>query len=235
MEAVYLVPTRGRPSNAIRLAMAWADVTSPSTHLQFILDDDDPELEEYKEKLAHPQVDQFRFGFQIGERRRLGGTLNYWAPKYANHFDFIGFMGDDHIPRTPQWDQRLMQSIANHPVGIAYGNDLIHGPNIPTAVLMKSQVIKTLGYMVPPGLVHLYMDNTWKDWGIATDSLVYNGAVVIEHLHPIAGKAEWDDRYREVNAGSVYAADEATYNAYRQVRFNDDIGKLATVKGELGG
>src|SRR6185369_11289535 len=207
MEAVYLVPTRGRPSNAIRLAMAWADVTSPSTHLQFILDDDDPELEEYKEKLAHPAVDQFRFGFQIGERRRLGGTLNYWAPKYANHFDFIGFMGDDHIPRTPQWDQRLMQS----------------------------QVVKTLGYMVPPGLVHLYMDNTWKDWGIATDSLVYNGAVVIEHLHPIAGKAEWDDRYREVNAGSVYVADEATYNAYRQVRFNDDIGKLATVKGELGG
>jgi hypothetical protein len=38
--------------------------------------------------------------------------------------------------------------------------------------------------------------------------------VVIEHLHPVAGKGEWDDQYREVNAEEVYSADAIAFKEY---------------------
>jgi hypothetical protein len=37
------------------------------------------------------------------------------------------------------------------------------------------------------------------------------GDVVIEHMHPIAGKAEWDEGYIRVNDGSMYATDAKSF------------------------
>ena len=37
---------------------------------------------------------------------------------------------------------------------------------------------------------------------------------IIEHLHPIGGKVEWDEQYREVNAQEVYSADAIAFKDY---------------------
>jgi hypothetical protein len=44
--------------------------------------------------------------------------------------------------------------------------------------------------------------------------LTYLEDVIIEHMHPVAGKADWDEGYREVNAQEVYSADALAYNNY---------------------
>ena len=41
MESVWIVPTRGRPANAERLAARWVQTAGSGTHLLFIIDDDD--------------------------------------------------------------------------------------------------------------------------------------------------------------------------------------------------
>jgi len=46
------------------------------------------------------------------------------------------------------------------------------------------------------------------------NALRYIPEVVLEHLHPVAGKAEWDDQYREVNAPEVYSADRIALDNY---------------------
>jgi hypothetical protein len=46
------------------------------------------------------------------------------------------------------------------------------------------------------------------------NALRYIPEVVLEHLHPVAGKAEWDDQYREVNAPEVYSADKKALDDY---------------------
>jgi hypothetical protein len=226
MDIHYLVPTRGRPSNAMRLAQAWRETASPSTRLTFLLDDDDPELNNYLARFTHPSTDRDLFGYQVGPRRRLGGTLNHYAPIMAKHCDAIGFMGDDHLPRTPGWDTTLGRIVAAAPGAIVYGNDLIQGMNLPTAVLMDSRVVAALGFMVPPGLVHMFMDNFWRDLGRELGRLVYRPDVVIEHLHPIAGKVEWDDRYLEVNDGVVMAADEAAYRVFQDVGMGRAVARV---------
>lgn len=219
MESIYLVPTRGRPANALRLARAWKETgTSTDTRLTFILDDDDPELQGYHDVFTQADQDDLPFGFTVGPRRRLGGTLNYFGPRAAEHYDAVGFMGDDHLPRTQGWDQMVTAAVAGSPGAVVYGNDLLQGRNLPTAVLLDARLVAAMDFMVPPGLVHLYMDNFWKDLGTATGNLIYLPHVVIEHVHPVAGKAAWDARYEEVNAGEVYAGDEARYAQFKSGR-----------------
>lgn len=226
---LVIVPSRGRSQNIERLINNWVKTDTQAT-LLVACDDDDPELQRYTEVMEQAPNDQ-QYQFFVGRRMRLAGTLNYLAHERVERgatlpSDIIGFMGDDHCPRTLHWDYHISVAFAERGLGIVYGNDLIQGPNLPTAVFMSAAIIRTLGYMVPPGLTHMYLDNTWKVWGEGMGRLTYLPHIIIEHLHPIAGKAEWDDRYVEVNAGHQYAADEAAYKNYLASRVTYDLQKL---------
>jgi hypothetical protein len=211
MECIYVVPTRGRPANAVRLVERFNATSTADARLLLILDDDDPELENYRTALDSTDLDGQRFSYRVGPRLRLGPTLNRYALEYAAHFDTVGFMGDDHVPETPGWDRILIDE-TKRTCGISYGNDMVHGPGLPTAVLMHSSVILALGYMVPPGLIHMYLDNFWRELGTKLNALTYRGDVVIRHVHPIVQGAPWDDGYVEAN--SHMGPDRERYEAY---------------------
>lgn len=225
---LVIVPSRGRPQNIERLLNGFTNTsTGRDTALLIAVDEDDPELEGYK-KLPEENAAFDGAGFAlltVGPRLRLGGTLNSLAPKFVEHYDIIGFMGDDHLPQTIGWDERIAEAMVSG--GVVYGNDLFQGPNLPTAVFFDSRVIETLGYFVPTGLVHLFFDNVWKDWGEHTGKLRYLPDVIIEHIHPHAGKGEMDARYEEVNSPEMWGPDEARYNEYKASgEFAADIEKL---------
>jgi hypothetical protein len=63
---------------------------------------------------------------------------------------------------------------------------------------MSSSIVQALGYFCPPGLIHMYLDNFWAELGRGANCLAYRGDVIIEHMHPLAGKAEVDAGYDEV-------------------------------------
>ena len=68
-------------------------------------------------------------------------------------------------------------------------------------------MIEHVGYMVYPTLTHLYIDNHWKAWGEAPDTLKYLDDVYLEHMHPFAGKAESDETYEKANSPELYSKD----------------------------
>lgn len=211
MRILTIVPTRGRPWAASVLAERYDQTrSSTDTQLLFALDQDDPSLTEYQTLL----IDRGLCDYQIGPRLRMGPTLNLYATREADthHWDVIGFMGDDHRPRTPGWDVRFGQALRDAP-GVAYGDDRIHGPNLPTAAWVSAKIVRQLGYMAPPALIHLFLDNFWLELGHATH-LHYFPDVVVEHLHPIAGKADWDAGYIEVNSGVTQEHDKAEFDRY---------------------
>jgi glycosyltransferase involved in cell wall biosynthesis len=217
-----LVPSRGRPENIIRLMDAWSTTTTRNTRLLVLVDDDDPKLNEY---LAIPNID-----IQVGPRLRIGGTLNAVAPIEAAKCFAIGFMGDDHLPRTKGWDDRFLTALDGVGVGVTWGNDLYHGANLPTAVVMTSNIVTTLGYFVMPGGIHLFLDNFWLAIGRGIDSAHYLDDVIIEHIHPYFGKAEYDETYTEANDVKVSNADETTFNNYVANQLQDDLQKLRNLK-----
>ena len=216
---LVIVPTRGRPENAKRLAESWATF-AVDADLMFCVDKDDPKLGEYLDVLEESIASVF-----IGPRLRLGGTLNLAAAENVDDYDALGFMGDDHLPRTEGWCDQVLAALESlGKVGIVYGNDLLQGERLPTAVFMTSSIPKTLGYMVPPGMVHMYLDDFWLTLGRKLGKIIYLPETIIEHIHPGAGKAAWDERYEEVN--KELGPDKEKFEQYCAHQLDKDVEEL---------
>lgn len=209
-----IVPTRGRPANAARLAQAFRETHALDAVAVFVADWDDPELPGYRKLLEEDQIPRLVV-LDNGTGRGMTRALNYAARRYAELYEAVGFMGDDHLPRTAHWDSRVMGELDSLDPRIVYGNDLFQGAALPTAVFMQSRMIRALGFMAPEVLRHLYVDNFWKELGERTGGLRYLDDVIIEHVHPAAGKTAMDDGYRRVNAPEVDNGDREAWLAYR--------------------
>ena len=225
-DLLVIIPTRGRPQAIPEIMQAWDD-TGATADVLFAVDTDDPELAGYKAHAATYKADS-RVRFVFGKRRRLVGTLNQQAIKAAKSYRFLGFMGDDHRPRVAEqaWDARIRICLSGGP-GIVYGNDLLMGEQMPTAVAMTSDIVTTLGFMAPSAFVHLCVDLVWLEWGKGMGRITYLDDMVIEHLHPAAGKAAVDQGYEECNSPEQVGADSAAYYAYRdEGGLDTDLEKL---------
>ena len=223
MRMLTIVPTRGRCDNAMRLFEA-INATADFTELIFAIDADD--VAEYGD-LMHATAGVNNVKIVIAARMGMNGTLNHWANWMAPDYDFICFMGDDHLPITKGWDTKLAEAIGDK-AGIAYGNDLLQGENLPTAVVMSTKIIRALGFMSPPALKHLFLDNFWLAIGKALGNATYCPDVVIEHLHYINGKAAHDERYAAVNNAEMHNADEAIFAEYMANEFADAVESVRT-------
>ncbi len=190
---------------------AW-DATRVSAELLVVVDEDDDTKHDYRAVLK-PGPDWVNWVLTSpGRKPAMVDALNRWAVRMADSHDAIGFMGDDHRPRTKGWDFDLGASCLRG--NLAYGNDLVHGEAIPTQIAMPARYVKAMGYMAPPAFRHLYVDNWWRSLG-GYVGIEYMPGVVIEHMHPIVGKAEWDDTYKTANDGHLYDADRETYDRLR--------------------
>ncbi|MEU3613502.1 glycosyltransferase family A protein [Streptomyces sp. NPDC006872] len=213
-DLLVIIPTRGRPQAIPEIMRAWDD-TGATADVLFCVDKDDPELAAYKAQ-AKRFADDGRVRFVYWARKRLCGTLNQAAVKNAGDYRFLAFLGDDHRPRPAAmaWDARIRECLSGGP-GIVYGNDLLQGEAMATAVAMTSDIVTTLGLMVPECLVHLCADLVWVEWGRGMGRITYLDDMVIEHLHPAAQKAQMDAGYEEVNSEAMVSADSAAYIDYR--------------------
>jgi len=211
MKMCVVVPSRGRPENADRLAKAFKD-TNTEADLYFVIDNDDPKWDEYA-KNKNLQL--------LPADNKTGGCANslntgaVYLCDYSNYplYDYFVFMGDDHIPRTQNWDQAFIQALGIN-TGIVYGDDLLQGANLPTAFGMSRDLVVELQGMTFPGCVHLFFDNFVKQLGLDLNYLKYLPDVIIEHLHPVAGKAEMDEGYVRVNQPKWYEKDLLALQQY---------------------
>lgn len=210
-EMIILVPTRGRPSNAVEL-LAEHDKLSTHSDILFIIDANDPEHDQYEFEVGAHKCMTIE-----NETRGMAYPINKAANAIVkeNKYQYFAFLGDDHRPRTAGWDGILIQAMQRRP-SMAYSNDLLQGERLPTMITMTSDIVAALNGMVPPKMKHLYLDNFWKKLGQDLGALTYLDHVIVEHMHPVAGKAEWDEGYKEVNATEIYAFDALAYQNYIQ-------------------
>lgn len=209
-----LVPTRNRVENALELLHVWYDTTTGNdSGLLFVVGTEDPRLKEYEDKIPEQHL-------LIFPDRGLVKALNYAVScGYAEEYEALGFMGDDHRPRTYGWDSAYLGSLRELGYGYVYGNDLLMAERIPTQVAISSSIIRTLGFFGPPGFTHLNVDVTWKDMGDAIGKLKYLPDVIIEHMHPAAGKADNDSGYQYANSSEMVTRDEAEYARWKREDF----------------
>ena len=203
---VVLVPSRNRPGSIAELIKSF-DETETDSDLIVIVDDDEPQMDEYLAQGCDVLMVQ-------KQGKGMAKPLNFAANLMKDKYRHFAFLGDDHRPRTKNWDVHFINKLDELGTGLVYGNDLLQGENLATAVAMTGNIVKELGGMVPQDMIHLYLDNFWMTLGKDLNALAYMPEVILEHLHPVAGKAEWDEQYREVNAPEVYSADKKALDDY---------------------
>lgn len=212
-DVLVIVPTRGRP-DASKEFYEMFEHNSLISDLMFAIDEDDAD--------NYPRIDGVLY--EVNPRMGMNGTLNYVANKYSDKYKYIAFMGDDHRIRTFGWDIIMAEKIGS--LGIAYGNDLIQGSALPTAVVMSSKIIKAIGYMAPPAQKHMYLDNFWLDLGTRLNAIHYLEDVIIEHQHFSVTGEKMDETYQETNDAAVYNADKIAYDNYLSTQMDIDIDKI---------
>jgi hypothetical protein len=203
---VVVVPSYGRPQNAWRLIEAFQDTCErDDTELIFVLDEGDETADDYPK----PHL--------VSASRGMVPALNSAALHVAENLRpfAIGFMGDDHLPRTPGWDSEYIDALWEMSLGMVYGNDLIQGARIPTQVAMTSNIVRRLGWMAPPGFKHLFVDDAWKEIGLGLGALKYLPETIIEHLHPLGGTAENDENYDRVNSTEIAQHDQSEFTRWK--------------------
>jgi hypothetical protein len=221
-DLVVIVPSRGRPQAARELADAFTATCTADTELLFAVDYGDPTVGEYP-----------RFNTWISDSRSMVEALNNAALARvdAPTLFAVGFLGDDHRPRTRGWDAAYLEALRELGTGIVYGDDLLQRRNLPTQVAMTADIVRTLGFMAPPALTHLYVDNYWLELGTGAACIRYLPDVVVEHRHPVAGKAQWDEGYARVNNSEMYARDEQAFREYYANRLASDVEKVRALVG----
>lgn len=220
-----LVPTRNRVENALELLdVFYKTSTEESSGLLFVVGTEDPRYDEYFQKIPSEHIMDF-------PERGLVKALNYAAPLYTKEYEAIGFMGDDHRPRTPGWDSAYLNELRKLGSGYVYGNDLLMGERIPTQVAISSAIIDALGFFGPPGFTHLCVDLTWKDMGEGLHRIKYLDDVIIEHMHPAAGKAKDDSGYQHVNSSMMVKLDEQEYMRWKREDFRTELHRVALSLG----
>lgn len=212
---LVIVPSRGRPENIERLLYAWRE-TGAVADLLVATDLDDPTVCDYPIVPPKPFGERPTFWYAVESEERAGlvGTLNRVATREARFYDYLGFMGDDHLPKTDSWDSHIVDTLEDLGTGIVYGNDLLQGERLPTAVFLTSDIVRALGYMAIPACRHMYVDNGWRLWGESIDRLRYLPDVVIEHLHYTTGKSSQDASYLDTNSNESYSRDREAYHGY---------------------
>ena len=205
-DLAILVPSRDRPQNIADLMVALKD-TWTASDLIVILDDDEPQFDAYRALGCALLVVK-------KDGKGMAKPLNFAANLYKDAYCHFAFLGDDHRPRTKHWDKVFIDTLDHFGTAVVYGDDLIQGENLPTAVAMSGNIVQALKGMVPPDMIHLYLDDFWKRLGTDLGALKYIPEVVLEHMHPIAGKAEWDEGYKAVNATEVYDFDRRALQDY---------------------
>jgi hypothetical protein len=221
-DLLVIVPSRGRPGAVSEMLQAFGETCRADTRLMFAIDDADPDGPAYVDEFSriigpgNPAP-----GRALGIRSDASSTmvqalnLAVLAVIEMAHAPYaIAFMGDDHRPRTVGWDSAYLDALRRLGSGIVYGDDLVQGERLPTQCAMTADIPRALGYMAPPVLRHMYVDNFWRDLGIRAGCLRFLRDVVVEHLHPIAGTAETDAGYERVNSSEVFTADEHAYRAF---------------------
>lgn len=222
-DLTILVPTRGRVQSAVRLLEAVRQTCTADTELIFVISADDPVHDDYYWALT--QAGAKAVTVQV-DRPGVVAPLNAgfdalvgWALGFA-----VGFLGDDHLPKTVGWDSELLSELRRLGTGVAYGNDLLQGEAMATAVVMTTDIPKTLGYMTPPALSHYCGDLVWIDWGRGIGKLAYRADVIIEHNHPAVGKASRDATYSR--SDGLLTEDSNRYTEYIEKSLSGDLRAL---------
>lgn len=155
--------------------------------------------------------------------------LNYHALDIAEKHDYIQFLAHDIVLQTA-WESQFIDFLESVPVGMIYGNDLVHAGKLATHPCIKSSMIKAVGFYGCPAVEHNFFDNYWMSVAQTFGMCMYCPDVIMEHNHPIVGKAPRDEISDKI--ANLLEIDQQKFTDYMSVNFKNDVEKLRVLAND---
>jgi hypothetical protein len=167
----------------------------------------------------------------LGERILLSKMWNRCADVATG--EILMQAGDDIVFKTKGWDDQVRRAFAafSDRLVFVHGNDGVYGPKFGTHGFLHRRWVEALGYMSPPYFSSDYGDTWMNEVANAINRRVYL-PFVTEHLHPMAGKAEWDQTHKERLERGKQDNVEAIYRDLAPQRA-EDVRKLERAINEF--
>lgn len=218
-DLAVVVPSRGRPGSVERMALAFAETGADELAVFWAVEHDDPTIEDYRGHVAG----WFAYGEVVPV---VGGSMTSAINSASRHVAAdlspyaIAVLNDDHVPRTAGWHARLLEALGQlDPVGLVYPDDGFRGDKLATSWAVHTAWVTALNRMIPARVDHLYADDAMMDLArIVGNRLTYLPDVLVEHMHPLAGKAETDEGYQRVNGREQLSADRRVFKLWQASR-----------------
>lgn len=206
---MWLIPSRARPSNIMRLVSACrqTDMVTPAV---ILLDSDDTTVGSYM-AIELPE----NWTISISERVPLGEIYNR-AFAAMPVLEWYGIFADDVVPETMGWDTALINAAGAD--GLAYGDDSVD-ENSATHFVIGGDLARSVGWLGLPGLDRLYIDTAWNDIAEQRSVKRYLPKIKITHHHFSNRLALMDATYKKTSQDS----DRAVYETWRRGVMNDPV------------
>lgn len=234
------LPTRGRPELFARMVASAFDLADDRGQVEVVYRTayDDPRQQVY----GVPPFASWLGSSTHGPVIQIQGD-NIWNTKAWNECAQAArgpiYMqaSDDLVFRTPAWDARIVEAFESVPDRIA----LVHcadgswhdtarlrgygpGERVETFaahVILHQHWLDAVGYLVPPFLVSDHCDTWVNELADLLGRRVFLEDVLVEHMHPVWGKREYDDTDRVRDLAHIQTEPERVYQQLQQRRAED--------------
>ena len=201
----WLLPSRQRAATNLKRFINYAMATDTTTRIVIVIDEDD----------AVPDVGYLPKNFEVlpVPGGSSGAAFEQAREKLMNiGTQWVGFLSDDLIPETPEWDTRIIANLAGY--NVVSTNDGAHAPKrMNGAVAWSADLVRAVGYVYPPGLNHMFVDDTWEEIARECDNWFCDMSIMVRHAHHSWGGAKDATTAR---AEGFFAQDSVRYQQWLQ-------------------
>jgi len=200
---MWILATRTRVDSCERFIQGWIQ-SQASTPVYVRLDTCDPFIIQLK-NLPWPE----QFTVHVGPRQGLRAAMEEMFQAHPQEA-WYGILADDLVPRTPGWDQLLVQRAGRG--CISYPNDLGRKTKLPTHPCVGGDLVRAQGWFGLPVVRHYCVDSVYRYIGDQLGIKHRLDDVIVEHVHYSEKKSERDGLYRETSR--FKDSDDTAYTAW---------------------
>jgi hypothetical protein len=208
------MPTRSRFAQAIEVLAAYRSMAGMPITLEVVVDTDDETLTPEALYRLHALGCIITYGQHSTKIEACnGGRVTEW--------DILVLASDDMRPAKDGWATRIVELFEEHYPhldGCLHFDDAYSHERVCTLPVMGRRIYDRFGQVYHSDYKSLFCDDEYTEVLQALGRLTYVNEILIEHMHPAAGKAKKDALYLRNDA--LYAADEIVCKRRREMKFN---------------
>lgn len=149
---------------------------------------------------------------------------------YIKELDWVGWLVDDVIPMTPNWDTTLIGGLNGQ--NVISCNDGFRAPARMCAPVFSGPLLRAVGWIYPEGFWHTYVDDVWETLGKVTCSWFVCMDVTLKHDDAFqSGKIDFTHQ----QSYGKNTADASAFQAWRRNDLDDTIMRILDFQENVNG